>query len=121
MGFFDKTANKFRRDSPITVQAAVTKTATFTGAAVVTNGGTARLDLVVSAHAGVAPTLDVAIQTSADGSSAWTAVSAFAQVTTTNGTTHKVFTGLDRYVRAVATISASGSDSYSYAVSGTSV
>lgn len=101
---------------PVVIQDAVTKTATFTGSAFeIGDRGTARLDLVITAASGTTPTLDLAIQTSADGTT-WVAVAAFAQQTGV-ATVHKVFTGLDRFVRAVATI-AGTTPSFSYSVSG---
>lgn len=119
MSTYDKASNSYLRGKAVTPQASVTQTATTTGAAVAVDGATARLELAVTAHAGTTPTLDVKLQHSKDGSTAWTDVTggAFAQVTTTNGVTRKVFTGLDRFIRVVATI-AGTTPSYTYSVSG---
>jgi len=65
--------------------------------------GVACLELnVTTATAG---TLDVAIKTSKDGgvNDAWRSVASFTQVTTT-GVERKSFSGLDRFIRAEATI-----------------
>jgi len=66
--------------------------------------GVACLELnVTTATAG---TLDVAIKTSKDGgvNDAWRSVASFTQVTTTPGVERKSFSGLDRFIRAEATI-----------------
>ncbi len=119
---------KNARISTKSLQDSVTKTATFTGAAVeVGDASTLRASLSVTAHAGTTPTLDVKVQTSHDGSTNWTectangaATAAFAQVTTANGTTSLIVTGLDRFVRVVATIGGT-TPSYTYSVSAEAV
>lgn len=64
---------------------------------------TARLNLAVTAKAGTSPTLDVKVQTSPDNST-WTDVgAAFTQATDVT-TQRKILSGLDRFVRGVATI-----------------
>jgi hypothetical protein len=65
---------------------------------VATDRGVVRLTLDVTAVSGTSPTLDVTIQTSFDKQS-WTNVGTFTQATGV-GKQRKVFTGLDRYVRA---------------------
>ena len=68
--------------------------------------GTARLDLVVSV---VGTTVTVTIETSFDNGATdtWRTVAAFAAQTAA-GTTRKVFTGLDRWVRANVTAETGG-------------
>lgn len=78
--------------------------------------GTARLDLVTTAVSGTSPTLDVAISTSPDGVT-YTAVASFAQVTAA-GSLHKVFSGLDRFVRAVCTLGGSAGPSVTFGLDG---
>lgn len=67
------------------------------------------LSLVVSAVTS-SPTLDVTIQTSADGST-WRTVAAFAQATGA-GSERKSFSGLDRFVRADLNIGGTGTITY---------
>lgn len=118
---YQKADGSWARTAPVTVQASATKTSNFSGAAVeIGDRGVARLDLVVSAASGTTPTLDVSIETSADGSTGWTAIASFAQQTTTTAGVHKVFSGVDRFVRAVATIGGT-TPSFTYAVSGEAV
>lgn len=64
--------------------------------------GTLRLTQTASAVGGTTPSVTVTLETSADGSTGWTAVAAFTAVTA-NGSQRKVFTGLDRFVRLNAT------------------
>lgn len=78
-----------------------------------------RLNLTVSAAAGTSPTLDVALSTSPDAVT-WTAVASFTQATAA-GTSHKVFTGLDRFVRVVETIGGTGSPTFTRVISGEAV
>lgn len=81
--------------------------------------GDARLKLDVTAASGTTPTLDVAIQTRADAADSWRAVAAFAQKTAA-GSERKCFAGLDRFVRAVATIGGT-TPSFTFSVSGEAV
>lgn len=80
--------------------------------------GVACLDLVVTSAVG--GTLDVAIKTSKDNgvADAWRAVtgSPFTQVAAATGTERKSFSGLDRFVRAEATIGGGGT--YAFHISG---
>jgi hypothetical protein len=83
--------------------------------------GTARLALTVVAVAGVAPTLDVALQTRHDATDPWRSLGAFAQATAP-GTERKCFVGLDRFIRAIATIGvAPGASSFTFSVDGEAV
>lgn len=85
----------------------LTRTTTLTGPWVeLGDVGTLRLDLTVSAASGTTPTLDVALQTSKDAgvTDAAHAVASFTQKTAAAQTERKVFSGLDRYARAVYTI-----------------
>jgi hypothetical protein len=111
---------RIARTRDVTLQASTTKTATFNSAAVeLGDASSARVDLVVSAHAGTSPTLDVKLQTSKDGTGsgagAWVDVASFAQITETDGTSRKIFNALDRFVRIVATIGGT-TPSYTYSV-----
>ena len=79
---------------------------------------TARLDLDITAKSGTTPSLTVAIQSSPDGST-WTTVASFSAASTVS-TQHKVFSGLDQWVRASTTISGT-SPSFTFGVTGTAV
>jgi len=80
--------------------------ATQNGTSFVTGHRTAlRLTLAVTA-ASASPTLDVAIETSRDGTT-WAAVAAFTQATGVTSQA-KVFGPLDRYVRAKETLGGTG-------------
>lgn len=88
--------------------------ATFTSAVIeLGDRGTARLTLNVTAGTG---TLDVAIQTSADGTT-WRAVAAFTQATGVTSE-RKSFTGIDRFIKAVCTI---GTGPFTFSVDGEAV
>ena len=79
--------------------------------------GTARITLAVTAAAGTNPTLDVQLQTSPDGST-WTNLgSAFTQATGVTSQ-RKIFTGLDRFIQAVATIGGTGGPSFTFSLDG---
>jgi len=96
-----------------------TITATTTSPAIeLGDRGTLRLTLLISAASGTTPTLDVAVQTSADGST-WSAVAAFAQQTAA-GSVRKVFAGMDRYARIVETVGGT-TPSFTRTVSGEAV
>lgn len=75
--------------------------------------GTARLTLAVTAGTG---TLDVAVQTSGDGTT-WRAVAAFTQATGVTSE-RKSFAGIDRFIRAVSTI---GTGPFTFSVDGEAV
>lgn len=72
--------------------------------------------LTVSAASGTSPTLDVAIQTRRNASDTWRTVGSFAQATAA-GAERKCFAGIDREVRAVATLGGT-SPSFDVSVSG---
>lgn len=75
------------------------------GGASSSNGGVAHLH--VTAISGSTPTLDVVIEHSANGSSGWTTIATFTQVTTSVAAQRVVVapgTTVNRYLRAKATI-----------------
>jgi hypothetical protein len=76
--------------------------------------GTACLTLDVTDVSGGAPTLDIEIQTSADGTT-WRAIASFTQATGITSE-RKSFTGIDRFVRAVCTLD--GASTFTFSVSG---
>jgi len=73
------------------------------------------LTLAVTAASGTNPTLDVALQTSHDATT-WTTVASFARATGVTSE-RKRFSGLDRYVRVVATLGGT-SPSFTFSVTG---
>lgn len=75
----------------------------------------ARLTLDVTARSGTTPTLDVAVQTSGDGTT-WSTVASFAQKTNV-GAERKVFSGLDEFVRVTWTL-AGTTPNFTFKVSG---
>ena len=79
---------------------------------------TLRLTLSVTAASGTTPSLTVTIQTSDDGST-WATVASFAAKTTT-GSERKVFSGIDRFVRASWAITGT-TPSLTFAVTGEAV
>ena len=89
---------------PVTLFASAARTASANGSAVeLGDCAVARLDLKVTAASGTTPTLVVKVQTSPDGTT-WADVgTAFTQATAAT-TEHKIVSGLDRFVRGVATI-----------------
>jgi hypothetical protein len=94
--------------------ASASHAATFTTDAIeLGDRGTARLTLDVTVGTG---TLDVAIQTSADGST-WRAVASFTQATGVT-TERKSFTGIDRFIKAVCTI---GTGPFTFSIDGEAV
>lgn len=116
---YQMASGQYANTRDVEVQASVTRTATANGAAVeVGDRGTLRLLLDVTARSGTSPSMTVAIETSYDGTT-WRSVASFAAATAV-GTERKSFTGIDRYVRAVATISGT-SPSFTYSVSGEAV
>lgn len=64
---------------------------------------TACLTLSVIAATGTTPTLDVTVQTRESQTAAWRTVGSFAQATGVSSE-RKSFPGLDRWVRAIATL-----------------
>lgn len=123
MGYQMSTAAGNRWADTLAVSlASGTITATTTGPAVeLGDRGTLRLTLTITGSpAGSSPTLDVAVQTSMDGSTGWTAVAAFAQQNAA-GVTRKVFAGCDRFIRIVETIGGTGGPSFDRTVVGEAV
>lgn len=113
---YNTRSGKWANTDNVTVQAVVTKTASFDGPAIeVGDRGSACLDLTISAASGTTPTLDVTIQTSKDGTT-WRTVAAFAQKTAA-GTERKSFPALDRFIRASAVIGGT-TPSFTYSVAG---
>ena len=105
-------------DQDVFTPASVTKTATYNGNGVeLGDMDSLRLTLVVSAHAGTSPTLDVKLQTSEDNAT-WVDVASFAQQTGDTTGVRKVFTGLDRFVRLAVTIGGTGSPSFTFTCAG---
>lgn len=97
--------------------ASAVRTATGQGSALeVGDFHTVRALLDVTAASGTAPTLDVKLQTSHDGSTGWRDVAAFAQKTAV-GTERKAFSGLDKFVRWSWTIGGTG-PSFTFSVDG---
>lgn len=116
------------RSVTLNASARATGTGTVNGTAVeVGDASTLRLNLVVSAHVGGTGTLDVKVQTSPNGTNGWVectalgaTTAAFAQVTTSDGTTRIIVTGLDRFVRTVVTKGGTTPD-YTFAVTGEAI
>jgi len=108
------------RGVDVTLHASGAETATGSSAGVeLGDKSTVRLDLAVTAASGTSPTLDITIEASPDNST-WTSVGTFTQATGVT-TQHKVFTGLDRYVRSRRTIGGTGSPSFTYSITGEAV
>jgi hypothetical protein len=112
---------RYANTLPVHVMGGVVAVTTNGAAVELGDRGSARLDLKVTASSGdTSQTLDVKIQTSPDGAT-WSDVASFTQVTTATGSQHKVFTGLDRFVRAVATVGGTGTPSFTFTVDGEAV
>lgn len=77
----------------------------------------AKLKLIVSAMVGTTPSLLVAIETSADGSTGWTQVGAFATVTVA-GFQEVTFAETQRFVRASWTLAGTGGPACTFSVAG---
>lgn len=85
------------------------------GTAATTAGGAAYL--TVTDVAGTSPTLDVLVQDSADGSTGWTTIATFTQVTADFQAQRVAIAGtIRRYTRATWTIGGSGSPSGTFQV-----
>jgi hypothetical protein len=81
--------DKIRTDAAL---ASAARTATGTGTAFNTNQANSfEATLIVSAHSGTTPTLDVRLETSIDGGTSYDTVGSFVQFTTTDGTDGHVF------------------------------
>jgi hypothetical protein len=118
---FHKSNGEFADVDNLSVEAGVTRTATGSSNAIdVGERSSACLELNVTAASGTSPTMTVAIETSKDGSGtglgAWRSVASFAAATGVTSE-RKSFAGLDRYVRATATIGGT-TPSFTYSVSG---
>lgn len=99
----------------ITLLASASRSASFNGDAVeVGDRPTLRLSLAISA---ISTTLQVQIETRKDSDDTWRTVDAFP-VQSTTGTVRKVFSGCDRFVRAVSTL---GGASATYQLTGEGV
>jgi len=82
--------------------------------------GTVRLNLAVAAVTGVAPTLDIAIQTRRDSADAWRTVGSFATASAV-GVQRACFAGIDRFVRAVANVGGTALPSFTFTLDGEAV
>lgn len=103
----------------ITLQASVVKTASFVSATQEPGDlGVVRLTLAVTAASGTTPTLDVVVETSLDGTT-WRSLGAFTQKTIV-ASERKSFSGVDRYIRANATV-AGTTPSFTYSIAGLAV
>jgi hypothetical protein len=87
-----KNREPFDTDTPDNTLASAARTTSSTGTAFDTGDLNSVLGvLTVTAHSGTTPTLDTKLQTSLDGGTTWADVASFAQVTTTDGVTRKLF------------------------------
>lgn len=75
--------------------------------------------LVVTAVTGTNPTLDVVLQTSADGGASYYTVTAFTQKTAITAAESKVFTGLGSLSRWRWTIGGTATPTFTFAISAT--
>lgn len=104
----------------VTLSASAAHTATFQSTGVrLGDRGVVRLTLATTAKAGTLPTLDVAVETSADNAT-WRSLGSFAQQTDV-ASERKSFAGCDEYVRINATIGGSAGQSLTFSVAGTAV
>jgi len=93
-----------------------TSTASANGTAVeLGDRGTARLTLAVTAGSGTTPTLDITIETSADGTT-WRTAGTFTQATGVTSE-RKSFSGIDKFIRARSTI-AGTTPSFTFSIIG---
>jgi hypothetical protein len=114
---YTRQDGRFARGEDITPMPAGSKTVTTNGAPIEVGDATVfRGFLDVTARTGTSPTLDVTIETSHDGVNNWRLVGAFAQKTNV-GSERKVFAGLDRFIRAVATLGGT-SPNFTFGVTG---
>lgn len=118
MGY--NTANGRYADTvETTLHASAARTASGNGSSVeLGDRGTLRLTLDVSAASGTLPSLQVDVQTSADGST-WRTIGGFTALATT-GSQRASFPGCDRFVRAAYTLSGT-TPSFTFSVSGEAV
>lgn len=118
---YQKASGEWADTDEVTLQASVTKTATFTGSWVeVGDRGTLRMLLTVSAASGTNPTADAIIETARDSSG--TGLRTIATYTQATGTTTewRSATGCDRFARAKVTVGGSN-PSFTYSVIGDAV
>lgn len=100
----------------VTLAAPAARTATGNGSSLaLVDRNQLRLTLDVTAASGTTPTLDVTVQHSPDGST-WATLGTFAQRTAA-GSERKIFSGVDRYVRANHAIGGTA-PSFTFSVSG---
>ena len=101
-------AGQIYDEDAITLIASTTKTASYTSDTYETGDrGTLRLGLNVTAISGSSARLHVQIETRKSSDDSWRVVDAFTAVTAA-GSQRRTMSGLDRYVRAVCTLSGSG-------------
>lgn len=124
MGYQMAQGNRYARTRDVAFNAGASFTTTATGAVAgstyeIGDQSTLRLTLAASAVSGTTPSVTITVETSADGSTGWTSVGAFAAQTAV-GSQRKIFTGLDRFVRLNATAVSGTTPSVTYTVSGES-
>jgi len=114
-----KQNGEFADTKEVNLAALAARTASDSGSAVeLGDRGTLRLDLTVTAAAGTLPSLQVDIQTSADGST-WRTIGGFTALAAA-GSQRASFLGADRFVRAIWTISGT-TPSFTFSVDGEAV
>jgi len=114
MPSFD-AAGPFEGES-VTLAPSTARTANGSGGPYVMGArGTLRLSLAVTAASGSTPSLTVTVETSADGTT-WYSAGTFAAKTTT-GTERKSFSGMDRYARVSWAITGT-TPSFTFSVAG---
>lgn len=114
---YNMSGGRYAATTPVTLHASAARTTTANGSAIeLGDKGTLRLLLSVTANSGTDETLDVAVETSYDGTT-WRSVAAFAQKTGT-GTERKSFSGMDRFARVAWTIGGTDTPSFTFAVTG---
>lgn len=114
---YQMTNGRWADTDDLVVHASAARTATFqTTALEVGDKGVAALDLAVTAASGTTPSMTVTIETSKDGSTNWQTVAAFAAKTAV-ASERKVFSGLDRFIRANCAISGT-TPSFTFSITG---
>jgi hypothetical protein len=117
---YRKQDQKWADTEDVTLHASAARTASGSGTGVELGDRSGiRLDLAVTAASGTKPSLQVDLETSSDNAT-WRPVGGFTALAST-GTQRMSLGGLDRFVRAVWTISGSGSPSFTFSVSGEAV
>ena len=117
----DSGRSERQQDVDLSPAAAITATANGTGYET-GDAGVLRLTQTVSVVAGTNPTLDTAVQTSADNGAtdAWRTIASFTQKTAA-ATERKCFAGLDHWVRLSHTVGGTGSPSFTVTYTGSAV